>query len=226
MNKKKTPNTVGRPRNIPSVERNVREQFLDTALVLFSSQGVAATSVAQIAKKINVTPAMAHYYFKNRNKLLQSVAEERIFPLIDRTWSGFSKNKPTGSSFLSKVENLIENLVYLIGENEWLPDLWVGEVLASSGEFRGKILAYLNKRYIPHFEAELEAAQKRGEVNPALDGRLLIVSMLGTTMLPLAIKDISHKKPGNIQHEQVLRHAKAIIRSGLLFHKQQTNHTL
>jgi len=51
-------------------DHNTREQLLDAATALFSEQGIASTTVAQIAAHVGVTSAMVHYYFKTRDQLL------------------------------------------------------------------------------------------------------------------------------------------------------------
>ena len=95
--------TPGRPPTKASGEPNVRERFLDAAIALFASQGVVATSMAQIAGKVQVSPAMAHYYFSNREKLLDAVVDERIKPFIDSVWSDFSANKKENIAFLDSI---------------------------------------------------------------------------------------------------------------------------
>ena len=51
-----------------------REHILDSALNLFAGQGIAGTTIAQVAKAAGVTPAMVHYYFTNREGLLDAMS--------------------------------------------------------------------------------------------------------------------------------------------------------
>ena len=52
---------------------DVRARLLDAAVLRFSEQGVAGTTVAEIAKHAGVTSAMVHYYFKTKDQLLDAV---------------------------------------------------------------------------------------------------------------------------------------------------------
>ena len=61
---------VGPGRPTASRERNARDLLLTAAAELFSQQGVAATTFAMIAQRAGLTPAMLHYYFKDREELL------------------------------------------------------------------------------------------------------------------------------------------------------------
>ena len=63
-------------------ETDGREHLLDCATRLFAEQGIAATTMAQIAEAGGVTSAMVHYYFRNRETLLDVIVEERIMQAI------------------------------------------------------------------------------------------------------------------------------------------------
>ncbi|EPC4490694.1 TetR/AcrR family transcriptional regulator, partial [Serratia liquefaciens] len=69
-----------------------REHLLDTALNLFARQGIADTSLNAIAREAGVTPAMLHYYFHNREQLLDVLIEERFLPVRLAAGSVFDAN--------------------------------------------------------------------------------------------------------------------------------------
>src|SRR6266436_1659705 len=75
---------VGRPRRV--ADHDGRRQLLDAAIALFAQRGIAATTVAAIAADAKVTPALLHYYFKNRAQLLDAVVDERLVPFISSVW--------------------------------------------------------------------------------------------------------------------------------------------
>ena len=207
--------TPGRPPIKASGEPNVRERFLDAAIALFASQGVVATSMAQIAGKVQVSPAMAHYYFSNREKLLDAVVDERIKPFIDSVWSDFSANKKENIAFLDSIQALIYRLTHASMQLPWLPALWVGEILSPSGQFRERIMQYINSSYFGNFEQAFEQAKQCGEINSNLDSRLFIISILGSTLLPLALHTLV---PVNLTTQQgrkmLSNHACELLLSG------------
>ena len=63
-----------------------REKLLEAATEFFAKQGVAATTFAMIAARAELTPAMLHYYFRDRDQMLDAVVEERLAPLIAGVW--------------------------------------------------------------------------------------------------------------------------------------------
>src|SRR6266851_5107682 len=84
MNAKRSPaKPLGRR---PAVDDfNVREHLLDTATRLFAERGIAATT-AQIAADADVTSALVHYYFTNRERLLDAVVDERLALAAEFVW--------------------------------------------------------------------------------------------------------------------------------------------
>ena len=102
---------VGRPPAGAQGNRNIREEFLDTALEGFAKKGVPATSMASVAAEVGVTPAMAHYYFSGREQLLDAVVQERLIPLIDGVWADFERALEEGGRLVPSIEKLIDNMM-------------------------------------------------------------------------------------------------------------------
>ena len=80
----KSRRTPGRP--AASAKHDARELLLSAATELFASQGVAATTFAMIASRAGLTPAMLHYYFKDRDQLLDAVVDERLLRVVSKVW--------------------------------------------------------------------------------------------------------------------------------------------
>ena len=76
-----------------------REKLIEAATELFAKQGVAATTFAMIAERAALTPAMLHYYFKDRDQLLDAVVTERLAPLIAGVWGPVTAGAGSGRDF-------------------------------------------------------------------------------------------------------------------------------
>ena len=55
--------------------------LLNTAERLFAQNGVTATSLREVMKVAVVNMAMVHYYFKNKDGLLDAILERRLVPI-------------------------------------------------------------------------------------------------------------------------------------------------
>ena len=215
MHTSRSGKTPGRPPQPGEGGKNVREAFLDTALELFGCRGVAATSVAEIAAAVGVSPAMAQYYFKNREQLLDAVVSERILPLIDFVWGGFDAALEE-KALVPLLQRLIERLLQLSAQKPWLPNLWVSEVLSRSGQLRKRILPYVHETYLRRFANTFEAAQGQGLINPDLMPRLTLGSVMGSAMIPLVFLDAGEGAVLDAAgQERVTRHALSLILPGL-----------
>ena len=160
----------------------LRPRLLDAALACYVREGIAATSLRAIAREAGVTPALLHYYFGDAAQLRQAVVDERVLPAI----AGLRAHLPPGGDVHALVAAFVDGIGALVAEHPWLPALWVREVLCEGGALRG-VLAKQVAPQIPLVLAERFAdAQKSGGLNPALDPRLLVVSLVGLTLFPAA----------------------------------------
>lgn len=55
-----------------------RDRILDIALELFTAQGYAGTSIADIADRLGTTPAALYYHFRSKSDILETLLAEPI----------------------------------------------------------------------------------------------------------------------------------------------------
>ena len=198
---------IGRPRQVAGVD--ARELLLDAALRLFSERGVAGTTFAAIAAKAGVTAAMVHYYFTNREQLLDAIAGERLLPIVTGVWAPVSGSR----QIESMLRGVVQRIVKATEVNPWLPSLWLREVMSEGGELRLRLMKVLPFTHVAHLVSTVAAAQRRGEINPELEPRLVFVSVIGLTLVPLANFHILQQIPilQGIRREDIARHAEALL---------------
>ena len=170
----------GRP--IAGIDGDARERLLAAATELFAAQGVAATPFAAIAKRASLTPAMMHYYFNDRDHLLDCVVEEKVAPLIASVWNPVA----SGATPEELIRGVVERLVAGIERNPWVPSTWMREVLNEGGLLRSRVLRRLPFDKVRVLSWAVARAQKRGEIQDGVDPVLIVFSMLGLVMLHLA----------------------------------------
>lgn len=194
--------------------RDTREQLLDAATALFAEQGIAATSLAQIAARVGVTSAMIHYYFKSRDQLLDMIVEERIKGFISFVWDPIAGR---GNDPFSLVKGLVSRIIRASELMPWLPPLWIREIFNEGGQLREKIFQHLPFDKFKEFGECIAAAQQRGLVNAGLEPRLLYLSIIGLTVFPLATARIWNRIPTleGLNTEQLARHVTALLMHGL-----------
>ena len=74
---------------------DVREALLDAAIVCFTTKGIAATSLREIATQAHVTPALLHYYYGDKAQLVEALVEDRMLPAFGVAWPRPATTSPT-----------------------------------------------------------------------------------------------------------------------------------
>jgi AcrR family transcriptional regulator len=209
--------SIGRPRHGAGVD--ARELLLDAALALFAEQGVAGTTIAAIAAKAGVTPAMVHYYFTNRDQLVDAVARERLLPTINAVWAPVLDT----NDVVPLLRGLVQRIFKVAEVNPRLPSLWLREIVSEGGQLRTPLLKNLRFEYVLHLIKTVSAAQRRGEVDPHIDPRLVVVSVMGNTLLPLAASRMWQQVPvlQSVTREDVARHVEALLASAFSQHRRR-----
>lgn len=83
-NPRYTAQRPGRPRHTPDRSQLApREQILDAAARLFTSQGFAATSTREIADKVGIRQASLYYHFAGKDEILAELLEKTVRPTLD-----------------------------------------------------------------------------------------------------------------------------------------------
>lgn len=176
--------TRGRPSSraagAPAVD--LRARLLDAAIVRYAIKGIAATSLRDIASEAGVTPALLHYYFGDKTQLVDAVIEERLMTLFADLLALLQQ---AGDNVAELVAGFVIGVDSLVARHPWLPSLWVREVLSEGGALRDLLVGRMPE--VPLLLARrFAAAQREGRLNPDLDPRLLVMSLVGLTLFPAA----------------------------------------
>jgi TetR/AcrR family transcriptional regulator len=209
--KKTEPRRPGRPR---AEESNQRERLLEAAVACFAADGVAATSLRNIALKAGVTPALVNYYFGSKQHLVDAFVAERVTSVVQVLRENLLA---AGDDPRALIAAFVHGIHDAVARFPWLPSLWVREVLNEKGVLRD-VLPKIIAPQVTHLLARmLVDAQKRGAIGPDLDPRLLIVSLVGLTMFPLAAEHLWRRifAADDVDRDMLLRHTLALLDHGL-----------
>lgn len=194
---------------------DVRAKLLDAAVRLFADQGVAGTTVAEIAARAGVTSAMVHYYFKTKDQLLDAVVAEKLIGEFIVTVAGELDRGE--SDPLALAERLVWRIVEASETWPWLPALWVREVISQGGALREKLIQRVDLGKPERFKAGIAAAQKAGRVNSGIHPQLTFMAIMALTMLPLSMAKDWDRIPliGRVSKPELGRHVVALLKHGL-----------
>lgn len=203
--------TPGRP---AAASPELRPRLLDAALACYVREGIAATSLRAIAREAGVTPALLHYYFGDARQLREAVVEERVLPAIGSLRTAL----PVDTADLAGlVAAFVGGVAGLVERHPWLPALWVREVLCEGGQLRDVLLERVGPQLPLMLARRFAQAQRDGALNPDLDPRLTVVSLIGLTLFPAASAPIwrSLFQASDVDAEGVRAHTIALLERGL-----------
>ena len=191
-----------------------RAVALDAALACFVRQGIAATSLRDIAREAGVTPALLHYYFGDRQQLLDAVVSERVMPAF---LSVRERLAQAGDDVGEIVAAFVCGVTDAIARHPWWPQLWVREVLCEGGALRDLLVQRIAPDIARLLAGRFAAAQAAGRLNADLDPRLLLPTLVGLTMFPAAGAPIWRQvfDADDLGLDDVRGHALALLDRGL-----------
>lgn len=216
--RKPAPRGPGRPRG-PSQD-GLRERLLDIAVALFARDGVGPTTLAAIAREAGVTAPMVHYHFKTRDQLLDAVVEARIRPLIDEVTGpalaviGSDAHLP---DLAHTVAGVAQRMVAVAAATPWFPPLWIREIASEGGQLRERVFQRIALERATLLVNRIARAQAAGAINPALQPPLVMVSLIGLAMLPLATRALWGRLPlaDQVSDEAIGQHVAALLLHGI-----------
>lgn len=208
-----TPSRPGRPSRDHSTPE-ARERLLDAGLASCVEQGIAGTTLRAVAKRAGLTAALLHYYFADKSGLVEAVAHERVLPVIDALGS---ESQTSAHDPAALASHFVDSVFALVERFPWLPGLWVREVLASNGGLRQFLLQHVAERIPRPLARQFAAAQQAGRLAADLDPRLLVVSLIGLSLFPLAAAPLwqgAFNDPA-LGRERLRQHTHALLRAAL-----------
>lgn len=193
---------------------DLRERLLDATVACFARHGIDGSSLRQIATEAGVTPALLHYYFGGKEALVEAVIEERLMPVTQGLRGPLLQ---AGGDPRALIRGFVRAVLTTALAHPWLPQLWVREVLHEGGGLR-RLMQDRIGPMLPRALAErFVQAQAQGRLNPRLDPRLLVVSLIGQTMFMAASAPIWRGifDADDVDVDALCNHVLALLEHGL-----------
>ncbi len=175
---------------------------------------MTAASVRRIAAAAGVTPALINYYFGGKEGLREAVIEERLMPMFADLRGRLAS---AGDDPHAAARAFVQGVHAMVARHPWLPALWVREVLTEGGGLREMLVKVISPDMPRMLAGRFAAARESGSLNKSLDPRLLVVSLVGLTMFPLAAAPIWQRvfDAGEVDAAQLEHHTLALLEQGM-----------
>ncbi|WP_158637222.1 TetR/AcrR family transcriptional regulator [Arenimonas daejeonensis] len=193
-----------------------RETLIDAAREQFAAHGFAATSLRQIALAAKVTPALTHYYFKDKAGLLDAVVEDRVAPLAQGLGVAV---KAAGPDPVAALRAFVHAYTTTASKNPWLPRLIVREVLSDGGALRTTFPERFAGGMAAMLRGVVQAGQERGDFRADLDPSEVAMSVLSLCIFPFLAAPLVNMALGidtSPKHaDALISHHLAVLMAGI-----------
>ena len=160
-----------------------------------------------------MTAALLHYYYGDKPQLVEAVITQRLLPVLESIRTPLLQAGDLGDA----VGVFVHGVCAAVTRHPWLPSLWVREVVSEGGALRDLLVTRFGPTIAPLLAQRFAQAQQAGRLNPDLDPRLLMASLVGLTLFPAAGAPIWRQlfDAQDLGMDDVRRHALALLDRGL-----------
>lgn len=160
-------------------EIGAEEKILAAARKVFTTKGMAGARMQDIADEAGINKALLHYYFRDKDKLFETVfldEAQRFFPKINTI---FSSDAP----LFEKIENFVNEYVDEMLENPYLPWFVMNELHRDPDQFMYKVWGKDNLPKPGKFLEQIEKEIKKGNIK-RIHPLHLLMNLLSLTIFP------------------------------------------
>ncbi len=173
-------------------EQNSEEKILEAAKKVLFAKGYAGARMQDIADEAGINKALLHYYFRNKEKLFETIFKEaigKIFPVIT---SAFSSEE---LSIQDKIRSFCSAYIKLWIAHPYIPMFVLHEMHSDRGDkFKAIFDSYKGKSMATVLNA-LKTSMEKKEIR-TMDPHQLLLNMLALCIFPFLGSPVFKKLTG------------------------------
>ena len=160
-------------------DQGAQQKILAAARKVFTSKGMAGARMQDIADEAGINKAMLHYYFRDKDKLFETIfmdEAQRFFPKINAI---FQSDDP----LFDKIQKFVDEYIDEMQENPYLPWFVLNEINRDPDHFMSKVLGDGNRPKPARFLEQIENETRKGTIRRIQPVHLLM-NLLSMTIFP------------------------------------------
>jgi TetR/AcrR family transcriptional regulator len=186
---------------------SAEQKILDAAKHVFITQGMAGARMQDIADAAGINKAMLHYYFRNKEKLFETIfteAFEHLFPklqsILQSEQSVFKKIELICVEYISQMQMMPYLPIFILSEINRQPDAFLKKIW---GKRKPPVKAFINM---------IEKAVKQKEIQPIHPLQLLL-NIISLSIFPFMAKPLVLHLSGisKKQYDALMNERKKIV---------------
>lgn len=207
-------------------QKDKKKHILETAEQLFSVKGFEASTVRDIADAAGVNLAMISYYFGSKEKMMESLFNERMEAMKMKVES---LEKDTKLDPFQKIEELIEEYVRKVISKQTFYKIMLCEQVLKKNPVIVKLVRELKLNYAVLFSRLVKEGQKQKLFKKKVDVVMALSTMTGTVTQAVINKQyyaefndhetLSEKEMDDLLYRNLNVHLKEIFKTILGYEK-------
>lgn len=160
------------------------ERILDAARKVFIAKGMAGARMQDIADEAGINKALLHYYFRNKEKLFETIFRELSVEFMPRVNFIFESDLP----LFEKIEVFCSEYIARMMENPFIPLFIVNEINKQPEVFLKKVWGEKRPmvgKLLRQIESEIEKGKIK-QIHPAQ----LMLNMVSMCIFPFIGKPL------------------------------------
>jgi AcrR family transcriptional regulator len=164
------------------IDRNTEQIILDAARQIFIKKGMEGARMQEIADLAGINKALLHYYFRNKEKLFNTIFNQSFGDFFSRITILMNSD----SDLLLKISKFIEAYMDIMLKNPFLPRFIITEINRNPQVVVDKfnsIGAEVIHKNIKLLERQIKVEVQKGTIK-YIDPKQLISSIIGLCLFP------------------------------------------
>jgi TetR/AcrR family transcriptional regulator len=163
-------------------DQNTEQKILNAARAIFMEKGMDGARMQDIADRAGMNKALLHYYFRNKEKLFETVFTEAAANFL----SNIVIITTTDTPLFHKIEKFVEAYINMLTNHPFLPLFILNEVNKQDKTFIAKIWGN-KKPPIQMFLKQVEDEVKKGTIKP-IEPFQLMINMVSMCIFPFVAR--------------------------------------
>lgn len=170
---------------LESKEIDTEKRIYSAAQLVFMQKGLASTTMQDIANEAGISRTSLHYYFRNKDKLFDSILSKALDNLLPTINNTINKDIP----LVDKIVEIAHNYLDLLHDNEQLPGFIALEIRRNPEKVIGFIIEKSFSINFDAIEKQMHEEVEAGRVRP-FDLSQLVTSVAGLCIFPFICKPV------------------------------------
>ena len=163
---------------------STQERILAAAKRVFLEQGMAGARMQDIADRAGINKALLHYYFRNKDKLFETIFKEVSSQFFPKIADVIESDMP----LFGKIERFCSEYIDMLQKNSFMPLFVLNEVSKQPQRFKERFWKNMAP-VLAKFVSEIEGEMKKKKIKKMSVDQLFL-NMVSLCIFPFIAKPL------------------------------------